>query len=95
MPIVTKRIKRPTQPSWITKDIRVAMNTRDNAKKKKDEAVYKLWRNKTTVLIREAKNNFYSESINRYKTNPKMLANVFKELSHQTQKAVNITSIYA
>ena len=54
------------------------MNTRDNARKMKDEAEYKLWRNKTTFLIREAKNNFYSESIKRYKTNPKMLANVFK-----------------
>ena len=93
LPIVTKRIKRPTQPPWITKDIRVAMNTRDNAKKKKHEAEYKFWRNKTTFLIREAKNNIYSESIKRYKTNPKMLANVFKELNHQTQKAVNITSI--
>ena len=36
-PIVTKWIKRPMLPPWITKYIRLAMNTRDNAKKKKAE----------------------------------------------------------
>ena len=44
-------------------------------------------------MIREAKNMFYSESIQAYKNNPKMLASVFKELNHQTKNVVNITSI--
>ena len=44
-------------------------------------------------MIREAKNNFYSESIQTYKNNPKMLASVFKELNHRTKNAANITSI--
>ena len=93
LPHVTKRIKRPKQSPWITKDILLSMNKRDNSKKKHLENEYRYWRNKTTHLIREAKNNFYSESIQTYKNNPKMLASVFKELNHQTKNVVNITSI--
>ena len=44
-------------------------------------------------MIREAKKTFYSESILTYKSNPKMLASVFKELNHQSKNVVNITSI--
>ena len=70
------------------------MNKRDNSKKKKHlENVYRYWWNKTTHLIREVKNIFYSESIQAYKNNPKLLASVFKELNQQTKNVVNITSI--
>ena len=68
------------------------MNKRDNSKKKHLENEYRYWRSKTTRLIREA-NFFYSESIQTYKNNPKMLASVFKELNHQTKNVVNVTSI--
>ena len=40
LPHVTKRIKRPKQPPWITKDILLAMNKRDNSKKKNTWRMY-------------------------------------------------------
>ena len=36
LPLVTKRIKRPKQPEWITYNILLAINKRENAKKNKD-----------------------------------------------------------
>ena len=66
------------------------MNKRDNSKKKHLEKEYIYWMNKTTHLIRGAKNNFYSESNQTYKNNPKILPSVFKECNHQTKNVVNI-----
>ena len=37
LPLVTKRIKRPNQPEWITNNILLAINKRENSKKNKDE----------------------------------------------------------
>ena len=62
-PLVTKRIKRPNQPEWITKNILLAINKRANSKKNKDELNYKYWRNEVTKLIRDAKTGYYSELI--------------------------------
>ena len=71
LPLVTKRIKRPQQPEWITNNILLAINKRENAKKIKDENNYKYWRNATTKLIRDAKKKYYSESVKLYKNDPK------------------------
>ena len=71
LPLVTKRIKRPKQPEWITNNILLAINKRENAKKNKDEHNYKYWRNEATKLLRDAKKEYYSESIKLYKNDPK------------------------
>ena len=63
LPLVTKRIKRPKQPEWISNNILLAINKRENAKKNKDEPNYKYWRNEATKFIRDAKKEYYSESI--------------------------------
>ena len=39
LPLVTKRIKRTKQPEWITNNILLAINKRENAKKNKDEHI--------------------------------------------------------
>lgn len=85
LPRITKRVKRPTQHiKWITNEItKAAIAKRDNAKKNHDEKQYTFWRNKTTQLIREAKKNHYSQSIEIHRNNPKMLSSVFKELQNK------------
>ena len=83
LPLVTKRIKRPKQPEWISNNILLAINKRENAKKNKDEQNYKYRRNEATKLIRDAKNELYSESIKLYKYDPKKLCKVFNELNNK------------
>ena len=60
LPLVTKRIKRPKQPEWISNNILLAINKRENAKKNKDEQNYEYWRNEATKLIRDAKKEYYT-----------------------------------
>ena len=84
LPLVTKRIKRPQQPEWITNNILLAINKRENAKKIKDANNYKYWRNAITKLIRDAKKKYYSESDKLYKNDPKRLCKVFNELSNKS-----------
>ena len=84
LPLVTKRIKRPKQPEWISNNILLAINKRENAKKNKDQQNYKYWRNEATKLIRDAKKEYYSESIKLYKNDPKKLCKVFNELNNKS-----------
>ena len=83
-PQVTRRVKKPTQPKWMTSDILRAMHERDNAQKMGKEIEYKQFRNHTTQLIKTTESNHYKESIQTCKNNPRMLSNIFKELSHET-----------
>ena len=46
--LITKRIKRPKQPEWMTDEIIVtAIAKRDSARRNRDEQEYKHWRNET------------------------------------------------
>ena len=83
-PQVTLRVKKLTQPKWMTSDILRAMHKRDNAKKMGKVIEYKQLRNHTTQLIKTTKSNHCKESIQTCKNNPRMLSNIFKELSHET-----------
>ena len=71
LPLVTKRIKRPKQPEWITNNILLAINKRENAKKNKDEHNYKYWRNEVTKLIRVQRKNIIRNQFNSTKTTRK------------------------
>ena len=93
LPLVTKRIKRPKQPEWISNNILLAINKRENAKKNKDEQIYKYWRNEATKLIRDAKKEYYSESIKLYKNDSKKLCKVFNELNNKSNFSNNIKTI--
>ena len=93
LPLVTKRIKRPNQPEWISNTILLAINKRENAKKNKDEQNYKCWRNEATKLIRDAKKEYYSESIKPYKNDPKKICKVFNELNNKSNFSNNIKTI--
>ena len=93
LPLVTKRIKRPKQPEWIANNILLAINKRENAKKNIDEQNYKYWRNEATELIRDAKKEYYSESIKLYKNDPKKLCKVFNELNNKSNFSNKIKTI--
>lgn len=86
LPVVTKRVKRQTQPKWMTSDILKAINLRDTAKRQGKEDVYKYWRNQTTKLISDAKANHYTKSVELHKTNPRMLSNIFQDLGGKSTK---------
>ena len=91
--MVKKRITRLNQPAWMTQDILTALKMRENAKKNKKEDNYRHWRNKTTLLIRQSKERYYSKSIETNKNNPKMLSKLFKELSNKPANSNTFASI--
>jgi hypothetical protein len=86
LPKVSKRVKRPTQPGWLTADIRKSMKHRDNAKKQGKFEEYKLHRNRTTAMIREAKHKYYKEYVLDNKDNPTKLSRLFDELAGKPKR---------
>jgi len=76
-----RRVKRVNQPRWMKQDILEAINLRNHFHKKADSVNYKIWRKNVKHLIKEAKRQFYNETINSNKRNPKQLWNSLHELS--------------
>ena len=85
MPIISKRVKHPTQPKWITTDILAAMHKRDKYKKQNNHVEYKIWRNRVLRLVRNSKKKFYINSIEQNKNSPKELWKHVKELCPSTK----------
>ena len=67
IPIKQHRVKRKTQPEWLSPDIRDAMKTRDRHKSRGNDIEYKWWRNKVNKLIKESKKNQYQTYIENNK----------------------------
>ena len=65
--IKTKRVKHQNSPKWMNSAIKEARHKRDLYHKKKDPENYRIWRNKVTELIREAKQTYYRKSIEENK----------------------------
>lgn len=84
MPLISKHVKRPKQPGWITNEITSTIINRDKAKKRKTHEEYKQLRNQVTNLVRDAKSAHYKEAIEKHKNNHKMLSTVFKELQNKS-----------
>lgn len=61
--IKSKRVKYQNIPKWINNEINEARHNRDFFHKKGDIENYKKWRNTVTELIRNAKRDYYRESI--------------------------------
>ena len=61
--IKQKRVKKQTQPEWITQELLNAIHTRDYLHKKKDFEKYKLWRNKVKEMIKAVKRDYYTKGI--------------------------------
>ena len=64
-PTITNRIKRQTQPKWITAEILDLMRRRDFEKKVNNHNEYKKFRNKCKLLIKQSKTTFYKETIDK------------------------------
>ena len=75
IPLIEKRVKREKQPGWITD-------------KKNNRNSYKFWRNRSTKLIRAAKQKCYIQSIEQNKHNPGIISEISDELSHKPKKTV-------
>ena len=58
-----KRIKSYRQPEWYNSEIHDARRLRDTYHKNKDWENYKIWRNKTTAMIKTSKQNYFTEAI--------------------------------
>ena len=63
----TKRIKKETQPEWLSDDIKEAIRKRDGHHKNKDWKQYKYWRNQVIKLKRVNKKECFSKAIQENK----------------------------
>ena len=90
-PVITKRIRRNSQPKWFTEDLNKEIQTRDYLLKKarctnSPEAWknYKETKNKVTRLIRTQKKTFFRSQVNENQRNPKKLWSLIKNLSRES-----------
>jgi hypothetical protein len=81
-PIRRKRVKQATLPGWLTGEIIETMKRRDKAKKEKQFHEYKIWRNKVTTLVRDAKKKFFGTLI----TNSRDTAQIWRAMNSITNK---------
>ena len=81
-----RRVKKSKQPNWMNQNIMAARRTRDSIDKSKNMAEYRLWRNRSTSLIKDAKKEFYSQSINNNHKNPKCLWQNLHDVTHKSAK---------
>ena len=66
-PIRNKRVKTKRLPEWFTPQISQTQELGDNSKRLKNWADYKRYRNKTKLLIRQAKHKHLTESVKNLK----------------------------
>ena len=66
-PIKQRRVKSRRLPDWYTPEIGEARKIRDKYKHSKNWSEYKRYRNKTSKLIKNAKRNHFSDSIENFK----------------------------
>ena len=92
-PLVTKRVKKATQPGWITDEILELINKRDTAKRKNNHNLYKQLRNIVTEKINEAKSNHYKTFVETNQNNPGKLSKMFSKLSGKEKQNNPIPSI--
>ena len=94
IPFTEKRVKRQHQPPWINKQISTAIKERDKLLKtarKSDFQVdwnqFKRAKCKTSNLIKKAKRNYFQESIEKNKGNPKGIWKALKTLFDSLRNA--------
>ena len=100
IPLKSKRVKRPNQPVWMTKEILHSMKTRDKLLKKarnsnlpKDWSRFTHAKVQTINLLRKTKRRFFREKIDENKGNPKGVWKALKSLSGTSKPRVRINEI--
>ena len=80
-PMREKRVKRQWQPGWLTDDIVESMRTREYHKAKKNDELYKHWRNKVVSQIRQSKIEYYESLVRANAGNTHKIWSYMKELA--------------
>ncbi|KAL9972249.1 hypothetical protein ACROYT_G018520 [Oculina patagonica] len=100
MPLKSKRVKKPNQPAWMTKEILSSMETRDKLLKTArisnlpaDWERYRHAKGKTTSLIKKTKRSFFRKKIDENKGNPKGVWQALKTLSGTSKPRVRIDEL--
>ena len=92
-PTITKRIKRQTQPKWITAEILDLLCRRDLEKKLNKHNEYKIFCNKCKLLIKQSKITCYKETIDKCKNDRRELVKCFNELGVKNVNREQISKI--
>lgn len=98
VPLKQHRVKKFSQPRWLTPEIIDSIKTRDRFKSIGDLDQYKKWRNKVVSLIKRSKKAHYENLIEEGKNNPSTVWKIFNELGAGKQKSDstnNVNSIKA
>ena len=100
IPFKSKRVKKPSQPAWMTKEIVQSIRQRDNllinarkSDKPADWANYSQAKNKTTNLIRKSKRKFFREKIDENKGNSRGIWKALRTLSGTIKPPVDIKEL--
>jgi len=95
LPIKEHRVKRQTQPKWLTPEIIDAIKDRDKLKSQGKEDEYKTARNNVCKLIRLAKQNNYETILEQSGNNPQNVWKVFKEFGAGKGGNTNKSTIFS
>ncbi|KAK3084222.1 hypothetical protein FSP39_010249 [Pinctada imbricata] len=87
--VKSKRVKYKSIPKWINSEINEARHNRDYYHKKGDTENYKKWRNAVTELIRNAKKNYYKESIEENKCTSDIWKHLKEFTSNKNETNIN------
>ena len=97
LPLKSKRVKKPNQPVWMTKEILHSMKTRDKLLKKARIPVCmrtglstRMQKVKPQLSLKKKKRSFFREKINENKGNPKGIWKALKSLSGTSKPRVRI-----
>ena len=100
IPLKSKRVKRPNQPVWMTKEILRSMKTRDKLLKKarnsnlpEDWSRFTQAKRQSTNVLSKTKRRFFREKIDENKGNPKGVWKALKSLSGTSKRGVRINEI--
>ena len=88
LPIKKKRVKYPSQPEWLSQEIKQAMKTRDIYASNKDLDRWRLWKNKVNKLISKAKSSYYLTLLSSNKSDPRTFWKFLNELVPKKSPAV-------
>ena len=100
IPFKSKRVKKPSQPAWMTKEIVQSIRQRDSllvkarkSDKPVDWANYLQAKNKTTNLIRKSKRKYFCEKIDENKGNSRGIWKALRTLSGTIKSPVDIKEL--
>ena len=93
IPMKQHRVKKVTQPSWLTHEIIDAIKMRDHLKALGNNTEFKQWRNKVVKLIKESKKLNYEKIIEEGKNQPTTIWKMFNELGAGKRKSNSASSI--